>query len=183
MSIESLIQELRAGNTRALARVISIIENDDEGRAECLRMLTPYTGSTYVVGVTGAPGVGKSSLVDVLAGSLAKKGKKVGVLAVDPSSPFSGGALLGDRIRMSAASEQSSVFIRSMATRGALGGISRSTADAVLALDAAGYEYVFIETVGVGQAEVEVMKHSDIVLLVLVPGMGDGGAGSQGGHY
>ena len=160
-------------DARAVARAISKIENDAPDATAILKGLFPHTGRGVVVGVTGAPGAGKSSLVDKLAFHYRSQGKSVGIIAVDPSSPFSGGALLGDRIRMQALATDSEVFIRSMATRGNLGGLARATVDAVAVLDAAGYDRVLIETVGVGQDEVDVVKAADVSVVVLVPGMGD----------
>jgi len=173
-STAQLVEKLRSGDRRALARVLSLIEDDTERSREITELLFPHTGKTFVIGVTGAPGAGKSTLVDQFVAFLARSGKKVGVIAVDPSSPYTGGALLGDRIRMVTASELGDVFIRSMAARGALGGIAPKTPEAIFAFDAAGFEYVLVETVGVGQGEVEIVRTCDAVLVVLVPGMGDG---------
>jgi len=160
-------------DTRAVARAISKIENDAPDAAEILKAIFAHTGQGLVVGITGAPGAGKSSLVDKLALHYRAHGKSVGIIAVDPSSPFSGGALLGDRIRMQALATDPEVFIRSMATRGNLGGLARATVDAVAVLDAAGYDRVLVETVGVGQDEVDIVKAADVSVVVLVPGMGD----------
>lgn len=168
-----LVREIRAGNLRAVARLISLSENRSPGAAAIQSELFKSTGKAHIVGVTGAPGAGKSTLVDAIALEWRKKGKKVGIIAVDPTSPFSGGAILGDRIRMCRVSEDPSVFIRSMATRGSLGGISRATLDAVQILDAAGFDLILVETVGVGQAEVDIVRTADTCLVVLVPGMGD----------
>lgn len=170
---EEIVPALRSGDVRALARAISLVEDEDPRARRIIELLFPHTGRGYVIGVTGSPGAGKSTLVDQLVRKLTAEGKRVGVIAVDPTSPFSGGALLGDRIRMSVAAELPSVFIRSMATRGALGGVAPRTAEAIFCLDAAGYDYVIVETVGVGQAEVEIVKTADAVVVVLVPGMGD----------
>ena len=170
---EEIVAALRAGDSRALARAISLVEDEDPRARRIVELLFPFTGGAYVLGVTGSPGAGKSTLVDQLVRRLTDEGKRVGVIAVDPSSPFTGGALLGDRIRMSIAAEIPSVFIRSMATRGALGGVAPRTAEAIFCLDAAGFDYVIVETVGVGQAEVEIVKTADAVVVVLVPGMGD----------
>lgn len=163
----------RAGDMGALARAISWVENSDRRAGEILRELFPTTGRAITIGVTGFPGAGKSSLCDRLISVYRAQGKTVGVIAVDPSSAFSGGAILGDRIRMMRHAGDTGVYIRSMATRGHLGGLSRSTADALDLLDAFGKDVVIVETVGVGQDEVEVAKLTDTVLVVLVPGMGD----------
>lgn len=156
-----------------MARAISIVEHGGAAAAELMRAVFPKTGNATVIGITGAPGAGKSSLVDKLALFYKEKGEKVGIVCIDPSSPFSGGAILGDRIRMSALGVDKNIFIRSMATRGNLGGLSRATVDAVAILDAAGYEKIIVETVGVGQDEVEIVKTADVSVVVLVPGMGD----------
>jgi LAO/AO transport system kinase len=162
-----------AGDPRGIARGISLVEDDgEEGRA-LVRELFARTGNAFLVGVTGAPGAGKSTLVDGLVSRWRKAGSTVGVLAVDPTSPFSGGAMLGDRVRMQAHAQDAGVFIRSMATRGHLGGLARATTDAALVLDAAGKNIVAIETVGVGQDEVEIARTADVSVIVLVPGMGD----------
>jgi LAO/AO transport system kinase len=170
---QSLIDRLAAGDTRAVARAISKVEDVSKDAAELMKQVFPLTGRGLVIGITGAPGAGKSSLVDKLATLYRKQGERVGIVAVDPSSPFSGGAILGDRIRMQTLGLDSGVFIRSMATRGNLGGLARTTVDAVSILDAAGYAKIIIETVGVGQDEVEVVKAADVSVVVLVPGMGD----------
>jgi LAO/AO transport system kinase len=169
----SLVERILARDPRAIARAISKIENDAPDASEILKALFPHTGRGLAVGVTGAPGAGKSSLVDKLAFHYREMGKTLGVIAVDPSSPFSGGAILGDRIRMQALANDPGVFIRSMATRGNLGGLARATVDAVAVLDAAGYDRTLVETVGVGQDEVDVVKAVDVSVVVLVPGMGD----------
>jgi len=169
----SLVERIAAGDTRAVARAISKVEDLSQDAAELMKQVFPLTGRGLVLGITGAPGAGKSSLVDKLALYYRQQGERVGIVAVDPSSPFSGGAILGDRIRMQALGLDSGVFIRSMATRGNLGGLARATVDAVSILDAAGYARIIIETVGVGQDEVEVVKAADISVVVLVPGMGD----------
>src|SRR5215207_9857614 len=173
MESQNLIERLLAGEPRAVARAISKVEDGSADAAELMRAVFPHTGRGLVVGITGAPGAGKSSLVDKLAALYRRRGERVGIVAVDPSSPFSGGAILGDRIRMQALGLDPGVFIRSMATRGNLGGLARATVDAVAILDAAGYEKVVVETVGVGQDEVEIVKAADVSVVVLVPGMGD----------
>jgi GTPase len=167
------LELVRAGNPRAVARAISQIEDGTENAAGLMKDIFPLTGRALVIGITGAPGSGKSSLVDKLAMLYRSQGERVGIVAVDPSSPFSGGAILGDRIRMQALGLDEGVFIRSMATRGNLGGLARATVDAVSILDAAGYSRIIVETVGVGQDEVEIVKAADISVVVLVPGMGD----------
>jgi LAO/AO transport system kinase len=169
----SLVDGIAAGNTRAVARAISKVEDVSSEASQLMKSVFPMTGRGLVIGITGAPGAGKSSLVDKLALHYRRQGERVGIVAVDPSSPFSGGAILGDRIRMQTLGLDEGVFIRSMATRGNLGGLARSTVDAVAILDAAGYGKIIIETVGVGQDEVEVVKAADVCIVVLVPGMGD----------
>jgi LAO/AO transport system kinase len=173
MSQNELINKVLAGETRSIARAITAIENGTADAAAILAGLFPKTGRALIIGITGSPGAGKSSLVDKLALHYKQKGDKIGIIAVDPSSPFSGGAILGDRIRMSALGLDKNIFIRSMATRGNLGGLSRTTVDAVAILDAAGFDKVIVETVGVGQDEVEIVKAADVSVVVLVPGMGD----------
>jgi LAO/AO transport system kinase len=168
-----LIERVAAGEPGAVARAISRVEDGTPGAAALMKQVFPLTGRGLIVGITGAPGAGKSSLVDKLALYYRQKGERVGIIAVDPSSPFSGGAILGDRIRMQALGLDKGVFIRSMATRGNLGGLARATVDAVAILDAAGYDKIIIETVGVGQDEVEIVKAADVSVVVLVPGMGD----------
>ncbi len=172
-SVHDLLQELLKGDTRALARVITRVENRAPGSVEILRQLYPRTGKAQVIGITGSPGSGKSSLVDRLAAAYRQKSKIVGVVAVDPSSPFTGGAILGDRIRMRTFGIDPGVYVRSMAARGHLGGLASATADVVTVLDAAGKDPILIETVGVGQDEIEIVKLADISIVVLVPGMGD----------
>jgi LAO/AO transport system kinase len=168
-----LVDRLLAGEVRALARAISLVEEHADRAVEILQAIYPRTGRAAVLGVTGAPGSGKSSLVDRLVGVYRNGGHRVGVVAVDPSSAFSGGAILGDRVRMQSHATDPDVFIRSMATRGHLGGLARATNDAIDLLDAAGYDPILVETVGVGQDEVDIVKTADAVAVVLVPGMGD----------
>lgn len=161
------------GDPRAVARAITLVENQEPEAVPLIQELFPKTGNAYLIGVTGAPGTGKSSLTTRLAEEYRGRGNTVGILAVDPSSPFTGGALLGDRIRMQAQALDDSVYIRSMATRGTLGGLARATGDAALVLDAAGMDVVLIETVGVGQDEVDIVRLADATLLLLVAGLGD----------
>jgi LAO/AO transport system kinase len=168
-----LVGRLLAGDVRALARAISAVEENAAGAVEVLRAAFPHTGRATVIGVTGSPGAGKSSLVDRLVAALRADGRRVGVVAVDPSSAYSGGAILGDRVRMQGHATDDGVFIRSMASRGHLGGLSRAASDAVDLMDAAGYDPVIVETVGVGQDEIEIARAADVVAVVLVPGMGD----------
>jgi LAO/AO transport system kinase len=168
-----LVERILARDVRAVARAISKIENDSPDANEILKAIFAHTGRGLVIGITGAPGVGKSSLVDKLALHYRSLDKSVGIIAVDPSSPFSGGAILGDRIRMQALGTDPKVFIRSMATRGNLGGLARATVDAVAVLDAAQYDRTLVETVGVGQDEVDIVKAADCSVVVLAPGMGD----------
>jgi LAO/AO transport system kinase len=170
---ESLAAGVRAGDRRALARAITLVENSDPLAYEVVRDLYPETGSAYVVGVTGPPGVGKSSLISTLVRHVREQNRSVGVITVDPSSPFSQGALLGDRIRLADHFLDPEVFIRSMGSRGHLGGLAEASLQAMLVLDAAGKELVFLETVGTGQGEVEVIGIADTVVLVLMPGSGD----------
>jgi LAO/AO transport system kinase len=172
-TIDQWAEQVRAGDVRAISRAMTEIENRSPNAKHLLQKLFPRTGNSYCVGVTGAPGTGKSTLVDRMAAYYRAQQQTVGVIAVDPSSPFTGGAILGDRIRMQGHASDSGVFIRSMATRGSLGGLSQAASDAALLLDAAGKKYVLIETVGVGQGEVEIARLADCTLVVLVPGMGD----------
>ena len=173
LAVETWAEQVRAGDVRALSRAITAIENHQAEAAELLRLLFPHTGQAYLTGVTGAPGTGKSTLVDRLATFYRKKEEQVGVIAVDPTSPYSGGAILGDRIRMQGHAGDAGTFIRSMATRGFLGGLARATAEVAMLLDAAGKKHVLIETVGVGQDEIDVVRLADCVLVVVVPGLGD----------
>ena len=173
MDAGTLADRVLAGDRRAIARAITVLESDGPQAGELLRRLHPKTGRAHVIGVTGSPGTGKSTLTDKLIEHYRREGRSVGVIAVDPSSPFSGGAILGDRIRMQGRSTDPQVFIRSMGTRGALGGLSTHTADAVRVMDAAGKDVILVETVGVGQAEVDVVRLADTVLVVLVPNLGD----------
>ncbi len=166
-------EKVRAGDTRAIARLISMVEHDDPDRLEVLKALHAFGGNASVVGVTGPPGAGKSTLVDKMVELLREGGSRVAVLAVDPSSPFTGGAILGDRIRMQRHATDKGVYIRSLATRGHLGGLSRAVSEAVRVLDAAAYDYIIIETVGVGQSEVDIVRIADTVVLISVPGLGD----------
>src|SRR5277367_1484291 len=171
--IEDWAAKILRGDVRSVSRAISAIENQSPESEELLRCLFPHTGKAYLTGVTGAPGTGKSTLVDRLASHHRKHDERVGVIAVDPTSPYSGGAILGDRIRMQGHASDTGMFIRSMATRGFLGGLSRTTAEVALLLDAAGKDQVLIETVGVGQDEVDIVRLADCVAVVMVPGMGD----------
>lgn len=173
MSDSETYEKIFAGETRAVARAITAVENGAEGSAELMKAVFPKTGKALIIGITGSPGAGKSSLVDKLAMHYKDLGNRIGIICVDPSSPFSGGAILGDRIRMAALGLDKNVFIRSMATRGNLGGLARATVDAVAILDAAGFDMIIVETVGVGQDEVEIVKTADVSVVVLVPGMGD----------
>lgn len=171
--MKKLIQELIKGNKGAAARLITLIENNAKERKEILKALKPYTGNAHIVGITGAPGSGKSTLIDSLISLLRRNKKTVGVIAVDPTSPITGGALLGDRIRMREHSMDDGVFIRSMATGGSLGGLSRTALDAALVIDVLGKDIIFIETAGVGQSETAVKDIVHTVVVVITPGLGD----------
>src|ERR1700732_4704693 len=173
IAAQDWISELRSGDVRSLARAISTVENRAAGWSELLKALFPHTGKARVIGLTGAPGSGKSTLVDQLAKHYRKKQQTVGIIAVDPTSPYTGGAILGDRIRMQDHHGDPGIYIRSMATRGSLGGLARATADAATVLDASGRDLVMIETVGVGQDEVDIVRLADVTIVILVPGMGD----------
>ncbi|HEX3353215.1 MAG TPA: methylmalonyl Co-A mutase-associated GTPase MeaB [Terriglobales bacterium] len=171
--MQPLVDQLRGGDSRALARAISTVENHAPGWTELLKGLFPHSGRARIIGLTGPPGAGKSTLVDQLARYYRKQNQTIGVIAVDPTSPYSGGAILGDRIRMQEHFSDSGIYIRSMATRGSLGGLARTTADVATVLDAAGRNLIMIETVGVGQDEIDIVRLADITVVILVPGMGD----------
>lgn len=171
--MENIAKEVLSGNRLALSRAITAIENEYSNATAIMQELYPHTGHAYVLGITGPPGAGKSTLTDKLVKEYRKRGKTVGVIAIDPTSPFSGGAILGDRIRMNTLTLDPGVFIRSMGTRGSLGGLSHKTADAVKVMDAFGVDVVFVETVGVGQSEVDIVRAADTTMVVLIPGMGD----------
>jgi LAO/AO transport system kinase len=173
MDVQKLLDDLFKGDIISTTRLISLIENDFSKAQEIIRKIYPYTGNAHVVGITGPPGAGKSSLVNKLALTWRNRGKTIGIIAVDPSSPYSGGALLGDRVRMREISGVEGIFIRSMATRGSLGGLARATRDAINILDAFGKDIVIVETVGAGQSEVEIMKVAQTIVMVLCPGLGD----------
>jgi LAO/AO transport system kinase len=171
--LQPLIERLRSGDARSLARAISMVENRSTGWAELLKALFPQTGHARILGLTGAPGAGKSTLVDQLAKHYRKQDRTVGIIAVDPTSPYTGGAILGDRIRMQDHFSDPGIYIRSMATRGSLGGLARTTADVATVMDASGRDLIMIETVGVGQDEVDIVRLADVTVVILVPGMGD----------
>lgn len=168
-----IVEELLKGNRLALSRAITAIENEYDEAVDIMKKLYPHTGHAFVLGITGPPGAGKSTLTDKLARAYRAQGKTVGIIAIDPTSPFTGGAILGDRIRMNGLTMDEGVFIRSMGTRGSLGGLSHKTADAIKAMDAFGKDIIFVETVGVGQSEVDIVKAADTTMVVLIPGMGD----------
>src|SRR5271155_4040364 len=172
-AIQTWIDQLRSGDVRTLARAISTVENRAPGWSELLKALFPHSGKARVLGLTGPPGAGKSTLVDQLARFYRKANRTVGIIAVDPTSPYTGGAILGDRIRMQEHFSDPGIYIRSMATRGSLGGLARTTADVATVLDASGRDVIMIETVGVGQDEVDIVRLADITVVILVPGMGD----------
>ena len=171
--IQNLVERVTSGDARALARAITLVENRAPESSELLKALFPRTGQAKVVGLTGSPGAGKSTLVDQLAREYRKQQKTVGIIAVDPTSPYSGGAILGDRIRMGSHFADPGIYIRSMATRGSLGGLARTTADVTSVLDASGRDVILIETVGVGQDEVDIVRLAEVTVVILVPGMGD----------
>ena len=172
-TLSNLISALRSGDARALARAISAVENRQPGWSDLLKALFSYTGKARILGLTGAPGAGKSTLVDQLAKHYRQENQTVGIIAVDPTSPYTGGAILGDRIRMQDHYTDPGIYIRSMATRGSLGGLARTTADVATVLDASGRNRILIETVGVGQDEVDIVRLADVTIVILVPGMGD----------
>ncbi|MGH9088942.1 MAG: methylmalonyl Co-A mutase-associated GTPase MeaB, partial [Acidimicrobiales bacterium] len=172
--VPALVDRARKGDPRAVARLISMVEDGSPALREVMATLAPYTGGAYIVGLTGSPGVGKSTSTNALVAEYRARGKRIGVLAVDPSSPFSGGALLGDRVRMQDHATDPEVFIRSMASRGHLGGLAATTPQATRVLGAAGCDVILIETVGVGQSEIEVAEAADTAVVLLAPGMGDG---------
>ena len=172
-NLQQWIERLRSGDARALARAISTVENREPASSALLKAIFPHTGRARIIGLTGAPGSGKSTLVDQLAKHYRKENRTVGIIAVDPTSPYTGGAILGDRIRMQDHFADPGIYIRSMATRGSLGGLARATADVATVLDASGRDLIMIETVGVGQDEVDIVRLADITVVILVPGMGD----------
>jgi len=171
--LEAWMERLRSGDSRALARAISAVENRAPESSQLLKTLFPHSGKARILGLTGPPGAGKSTLVDQLARHYRRSGKTLGIIAVDPTSPYTGGAILGDRIRMQEHYADPGIYIRSMATRGSLGGLARTTADVASVLDASGRDMILIETVGVGQDEVDIVRLADITIVILVPGMGD----------
>ena len=171
--MNELLEQVRQGQVRAIARLITRVENSPAAAEKAIQALYPYTGQAHIIGITGAPGAGKSTVVNALVQTLRQRAARVGIIAVDPSSPFTGGALLGDRVRMRDLSGDPGVFIRSMASRGSLGGLARATASVVKVLDAAGYDFILVETVGAGQAEVDIANAAHTTIVVEAPGMGD----------
>jgi len=180
-SVEELVAAAEQGQARAIGRLISMVENNSEHLREAMKLMAPHTGRAHVVGITGSPGVGKSTSTTALVTALRAEGQRVGVLAVDPSSPFSGGAVLGDRIRMQKHATDRGVFIRSMASRGHLGGLASAAPQALRVFDTAGFDTVLVETVGVGQSEVEIASTADTTLVLMAPGMGDGMQAAKAG--
>lgn len=172
-SMKKLVEAIISGDKRACAKLITMIENEVDGYEEIMKEIFKYTGKAYIIGITGPPGAGKSTFTDKIAKSLRLENKKIGIIAIDPTSPFTKGAILGDRIRMNDLSIDKNVFIRSMGTRGSLGGLSNATQAAIKVLDAYGCDYIFVETVGVGQSEIDIVKTADTTVMIMVPGLGD----------